>query len=75
MTNSRSVFLCMLAGAAIAVASGFSEPARAEVSVNINLGPPVVVAEPPHLVLVPRSRVYFSPVSYTHLTLPTNREV
>ena len=61
MTNSRSVFRCLLAGVAIAVASGFSEPARADVSVNINLGPPVVVAEPPHLVLVPRSQVYFSP--------------
>jgi hypothetical protein len=61
MANSGSVFRCLLAGAAIAAAMGFSQPARAEVSVNINLGPPVVVAEPPHMVLVPRSRVYFSP--------------
>ncbi|HEX7519571.1 MAG TPA: hypothetical protein VF325_04755 [Candidatus Deferrimicrobium sp.] len=61
MTNSGSIFRCLLAGAALAAAMGFSEPARAEVSVNINLGPPVVVAEPPHMVLVPRSQVYFSP--------------
>src|SRR5512140_241102 len=61
MTNSGKGFRCLLAGAALAAAMGFSEPAMAEVSVNINLGPPVVVAEPPHMVLVPRSRVYFSP--------------
>jgi hypothetical protein len=61
MTNSGRILRCLLAGAAIAAAIGFSETARAEVSVNINLGPPVVVAEPPHLVLVPQSQVYFSP--------------
>lgn len=61
MTNSGSVFRCLLAGAAIAAAIGISEPARAGVNVNINLGPPVVVAEPPQMVLVPQSRVYFSP--------------
>ena len=61
MTNSGKVFRCLLAGAALAAAMGFSAPALAEVSVNINLGPPVVVAEPPHMVLVPRSQVYFSP--------------
>jgi hypothetical protein len=61
MTNSGRIFRCLLAGAAIAAAMGFSEPARAEVSININLGPPVVIAEPPHLVLVPQSQVYFSP--------------
>jgi hypothetical protein len=61
MSRLRSVFRCLLAGAAIAAAVGFSEPAHAGVNVNINLGPPVVVAEPPQMVLVPRSRVYFSP--------------
>ena len=60
MTNSGRIFRCLLVGAAIA-ATGFMEPARAEVNVNINLGPPVVIAEPPHLVLVPQSQVYFSP--------------
>lgn len=36
--------------------------AAAEVSVSINLGPPpIVVPEPPEVVLVPRSRVYFVP--------------
>jgi len=34
----------------------------AEVRVNVNLGPPpVVVAEPPEMVLVPGSQVYFVP--------------
>jgi hypothetical protein len=62
MTNSGSVFRCLLAGAAIAAAMGFSEPARAEVSVNINLGPPpIVMAEPPAVVMVPQSKVYFVP--------------
>lgn len=62
MTNSGKIFRYLLAIAAIAAATGFSEPARSEVSVNINLGPPpIVVAEPPEVVLVPRSRVYFVP--------------
>src|SRR5450759_68633 len=61
MTNSGKGFRCLLAGAAIAAAIVFSEPARAEVGVNINIGPPVVVGYPPHSVLVPRSQVYFSP--------------
>ena len=62
MTNSGSVFRCLLAGAAIAAAIGFSEPARAEVSVNINLGPPpIVVAEPPGVVMIPQSQVHFVP--------------
>jgi hypothetical protein len=61
MTNSGRFFRFLLAGAALAAAMGFSAPARAEVGVHINLGPPVVVVEPPHMVLVPRSQVYFSP--------------
>lgn len=61
MKHSGSVLRCLLAGAAIAAAMVLSEPANAGVNVNINLGPPVVVAEPPEMVLVPRSRVYFSP--------------
>lgn len=43
-------------------ATGGRKEAAAEVSVNINLGPPpIVVAEPPEVVLVPRSQVYFVP--------------
>jgi hypothetical protein len=62
MTNSGKGFRYLLAGAAIAAVVGFSPPARAEVSVSINLGPPpIVVAEPPGLVLVPQSQVYFVP--------------
>jgi len=39
-----------------------AKKARAEVSVNINLGPPpIVVAEPPEMVIVPGSNVYFVP--------------
>jgi hypothetical protein len=62
MTNSGSVFRCLLAGAAIAAAIGFSEPAQAEVSVNINLGPPpIVVSAPPAVVMIPGSQVHFVP--------------
>ncbi|MFA6147648.1 MAG: hypothetical protein WC899_05510 [bacterium] len=61
MRRFGSVLRYLLVGAAIAAAVAFSEPANAGVSVNINLGPPVVVAEPPEMVLVPRTRVYFSP--------------
>ena len=60
--NSGKVFRCLLAVAAIAAATGFSEPARAEVSVSINLGPPpIVVAEPPQVVMIPGSQVHFVP--------------
>ena len=62
MTNSGKVFRCMLAGAAVAAAMGFSGAARAEVSVNINLGPPpIVVSAPPAVVMIPQSQVYFVP--------------
>lgn len=62
MTNSGSVFRCLLGGAAIAAAIGFSEPARAEVSVSINLGPPpIVVSAPPAVVMIPQSQVHFVP--------------
>jgi hypothetical protein len=44
------------------LAAGGAGDARAEVSININLGPPpIVVAEPPENVMVPGSRVYFVP--------------
>ncbi len=60
--NSGKGFRYLLAGAAIAAAMGISEPAQAEVSVSINLGPPpIVVAEPPALVMIPQSQVYFVP--------------
>jgi hypothetical protein len=37
-------------------------PAHAEVSVNVNIGPPpVVIHEPPELIVVPRTMVYFVP--------------
>ncbi len=52
--------LAVLFGGLFAV--GGTKEAAAEVSVNINLGPPpIVVAEPPEVVLVPRSQVYFVP--------------
>lgn len=41
---------------------GWTKTALAGVQVNINLGPPpIVVAEPPEVVMVPGSRVYFVP--------------
>ena len=62
MGNARRVWWGLLAGAVIAAAGGVSEPARAEVSVNINLGPPpIVVAEPPAIVMIPQSQVHFVP--------------
>ena len=37
-------------------------PAHSEVSVNVNIGPPpVLVHEPPELIVVPRTMVYFAP--------------
>jgi len=64
MTNSGKGFRCLLSGAAIAAAILFSDPARAEVSVgvNINLGPPpIVVSAPPAVVMIPGSQVHFVP--------------
>lgn len=55
---------------AIALAAGFTNaaPAFAEVGVNVNVGIPVAVApqpvyieEPPDMVVIPRSSVYFAP--------------
>lgn len=40
-----------------------TKEASAEVNVNINLGPPpIVVAEPPEVVMIPGSMVYFVPL-------------
>jgi hypothetical protein len=62
MTNLGKGFRCLLAGAAFAAAIGFSEPARAEVSININLGPPpIVMSTPPAVVMIPGSQVHFVP--------------
>ncbi|MBP2687648.1 MAG: hypothetical protein H6Q81_2553 [Deltaproteobacteria bacterium] len=62
MTHSGKGIRCLLAGAAFAAVIGFSEPARAEVSVNINLGPPpIVVSAPPAVVMIPQTQVYFVP--------------
>ncbi|OGR05667.1 MAG: hypothetical protein A2511_04440 [Deltaproteobacteria bacterium RIFOXYD12_FULL_50_9] len=41
---------------------GATKEAAAEVSVDINLGlPPIIVSEPPEVVMVPGSQVYFVP--------------
>jgi hypothetical protein len=58
--GNRSLLLPVVA--AVVLAAAGAGAARGEVSVNINLGPPpIVVAEPPAVVLVPESRVYFVP--------------
>lgn len=36
-------------------------PAHAEVSVNINIGPPPIVVHEPELIVVPRTMVYYAP--------------
>jgi len=42
--------------------AGGTKEAVAQISVNVNLGPPpITVAAPPAVVMVPRSRVYFVP--------------
>lgn len=62
MGNSRRVGWPLLAVAMIAATWGFSEPARAEVSVSVNLGPPpIVMSAPPEVVMIPQSRVHFVP--------------
>ena len=44
-------------------AFGGTKEASAEVSVNINIGPPpIVVPEPPEVVMVPGSPVFFVPI-------------
>ncbi len=54
------IVLAVLLGASIG--PGGIGDASAAVSVNINIGPPpIVVAEPPEVVLVPRTEVYFVP--------------
>lgn len=54
---------CQVAAAAIAMFLVIATvSSAADVQVNVNIGPPpVVVAEPPEVVLVPGSRVYFVP--------------
>lgn len=55
-TIGLAVLFCAMSGLAGPTA------ARAEVSVSINIGPPpIVVAEPPAVVLVPRTQVYYVP--------------
>jgi len=61
---SKSIFrmlgLVVLLGALFAF--GETKEASAEVSININLGPPpIVVAEPPEVVMIPGLQVYFVP--------------
>ena len=53
--------LAVLLGALFALRAT-KEAAAVDVRVNINLGPPpIVVAEPPEVVMIPGSRVYFVP--------------
>jgi hypothetical protein len=52
----------LLCGALLVCGSPGSAAAGVNVGINVNLGPPpIVVAEPPEVVLVPRSQVYFVP--------------
>ncbi|MCL5965993.1 MAG: hypothetical protein M1550_02040 [Deltaproteobacteria bacterium] len=52
----------VLAAAIVLGLTGSAPTASAEVNVNINIGPPpVVVAEPPEMVVIPRTMVYFAP--------------
>ena len=59
----RSRYLQVAAGMVLALLflSGMTDRARAEINLNINLGAPVVVAEPAELVFAPAMGVYFVP--------------
>jgi hypothetical protein len=57
--QSANVILVMTI---LAVSMGLAGPGLAEVNVNIGIGvPPVVIAAPPPVVLIPSSYVYFVP--------------
>lgn len=57
---NRILGLFVLSGALLL--PGVVKDAVAQVQVNVNLGPPPIqVAQPPAVVMVPRSRVYFVP--------------
>ncbi len=61
MGRSGRALLTAALGAAVFAAVG-ATPALSGVNVNLNIGPPaVVVAEPPEMVVVPQSMVYFAP--------------
>lgn len=57
----KKIFCCLFL--IFAVYAGI---AQAELNVNINLGPPpIVVSEPPHIVMIPQTGIYYVPnVSY-----------
>lgn len=58
--NGRRIAVLALAAAAWGLVA--AAPASAEVNLNINLGPPaVVVHEPPEMIAIPGSMVYFAP--------------
>jgi hypothetical protein len=64
MRNSISgiTIPALIVGALLTGAMPHEAAAEVSVGVNINLGPPpITVAEPPAVVLVPRSQVYFVP--------------
>ncbi len=59
MRCPRSFVVPLLAAAAFLAVPGL---ARSEVNVSIHIGPPpIVVAEPPAVVAIPQTRVYFAP--------------
>lgn len=61
MRRQGGAIAAVLLGAALFAALG-AVPATAGVNVNVNIGPPaVVVAEPPEMVVIPQSMVYFAP--------------
>ena len=54
----KSLFVLIFAFLVI----GFAGTSQAEINVNINIGPPpIVVAEPPAVVMMPRMGIYFVP--------------
>ncbi len=61
MRRNGGAIMAAALGAAVFAAFG-AAPAVSGLNVNLNIGPPaVVVAEPPEVVAVPQSMVYFAP--------------
>ena len=62
MKKGINVILGMAVLLGVLTALGGAREATAQVQINVNLGPPpIVAAEPPTMVLVPHSQVYFVP--------------
>lgn len=62
MRMQKTAGWIVIGGCVLLLAVFAAGTASSEVNVNINIGPPaVVVAEPPEIIVIPRTMVYFAP--------------